>query len=199
MSGQRSPMHRQRTFLSIVLVLILGTIGLGCQSTGSGASEGTGPSGSVYYTRFAIQVNRGTCRSTNYRASGGGVTIPINTEVEFDSRRRHRFNMHLVGGRDFIFEHVPKHTMDTAAKAFDSFFSVQPTDLSSFSAKERNAIEAGEIEVGMRRKAVLASAGPPPAVGTLNLDAPIWKYWTNRFITFTVHFDSNGKVSSKSR
>lgn len=182
----------------MLALLMLGVLGLGCQSS-PGSSAGGGPSGGTYYTRFNVQVDRQFVRSTNYRISGAGVTIPINTKVEFESRRRNRYNMRLADGRSFIFEHVPKHTMDTAEEAFDSFFSPQPTDLSGFSAKEREAIEVGQIEVGMSRAAVLASVGPPPAVGTLSLDGPVWKYWSNRFATFTVQFDDNGKVSSVSR
>jgi hypothetical protein len=140
-------------------------------------------------------VDRGFCRSTNYRGAGGGVTIPVNTKVEFESKRRHRFNMRLAEGRSFVFEHVAKHTMDSAEEAFDSFFSRRPIDLSSFSAKERNAIEAGSIEVGMSRQAALTSIGQPPAVGTLSLEGSSWKYWSNRFLTFNVQFDANRRVS----
>jgi hypothetical protein len=79
--------------------------------------------------------------------------------------------------------------------AFDSFFSPRPIDLSSFSAKERNAIEAGSIEVGMSRQAALTSIGQPPAVGTLSLEGSSWQYWSNRFLTFNVQFDANRRVS----
>lgn len=183
----------------LLFIVMLGSIGLGCQSGGPGPSDGGDPSATTYYTRFAIQIDREFCRSTNYRGTGGGVMIPINTKVEFESKRRRRFNMRVVDGRSFMFEHVAKHTLDTPEAAFASFFSPQPVDLSSFSSKERRAIETGLIEIGMSRSAVLAAVGPPPAVGTPNLDAATWKYWTTRFITFTVHFDSNGRVSGKSR
>lgn len=193
-SGPISALRIQRAFTPVLLLLIISAVGLGCQSS-PGASEGGGPSGDVYYARFAIQVDRGFCRSTNYRSAGGGVTIPINTKVEFESKRRNRFNMRLAEGRSFVFEHVARHTMDSAEEAFDSFFSPRSIDLSSFSAKERAAIEAGSIEIGMSRQAVLTSIGPPPAVGTLSLESSTWKYWSNRFATFGVHFDANGRVS----
>jgi hypothetical protein len=186
----------RRTLFLVALIVTMS--GLGCQSS-PGPSGGGGPSGDLYYARFAIQVDRGFVRSTNYRGSGGGVTIPINTKVEFESKRRNRSTMRLADGRTFVFEHVAKHTMDTSEEAFDSFFSAHPIDLSSFSSKEKKAIEAGMIEVGMSRNAVLASAGPPPAVGTLSREGPIWKYWTNRFSTFLVRFDTNGKVSAIGR
>jgi len=186
-------------FASILFILIAAVLGAACAGN-PGSSKGVGPSGDVYYTRFAVQVDRGFCRSTNYRRSGGGFTLPINTRVVFESKRRNRFSMSVEeGGRDFVFEHVAKHTRNSSQEAFDSFFSPTPTDLASFSTKERKAIETGSIEIGMSRSAVLASAGPPPAVGTLSLDAQIWKYWSNRFVTFTVSFDDKGKVSSVGR
>jgi hypothetical protein len=189
-SGRRLP----RALVPLACVLIVAALGLGCAGS-PGTKEGSGPSGDVYYTRFTMQVDRGFVRSTNYRGRGGGYTLPINTRVEYEGRRRHRYTMRIDGDRTFTFEHVAKHTMDSPQEAFDSFFSPQPIDLSSYSAAERQAIEAGTIEVGMGRYAVLAAAGPPPAVGTLSLDAPIWKYWTNRFVTFTVHFGDDGKVT----
>ena len=182
------------------LLVLLMTMGLGCASGSPGTVPGSGPNHDIYYARFTIQVDRNVCRSTNYRNSSQAVPIPINTPVQFLSKRRHRFKMKLVdGGRTFLFEHIRKHTQDTPEEAFNAFFSPEPVDLSHFSAKERRAIEEGRVEVGMRREAVLAAIGPPPAVGTLDLEGPVWKYWRNRWATFEVRFDDRGRVSEVSR
>lgn len=172
---------------------------LGCQSSGAGLIPGSGPSGNTYYARFAIQVDRNVCRSTNYRNAGSGVTIPINGKVEFISTRRHRFMMTMADGSPFTFEHLAKHTKDSPQEAFDSFFSPVPIDLSAFDAKDRKAIEAGRVEIGMSRAAVLAASGPPPAVGTANLDGSVWKYWHNRWATFTIRFGDDGRVVAINR
>ncbi len=180
-------------------LLFLLAMALGCQSGGAGLTEGSGPSGNVYYARFSIQVDRNVCRSTNYRNTSSAVTIPINGKVEFVSSRRHRFNMLMEDGQPFTFEHIAKHTRDSSTEAFDSFFSPAPIDLSSFSAKERKAIETGSVEEGMSRAAVLAAMGPPPAVGTANLEGSVWKYWHNRWATFTVRFGDDGRVAQVNR
>lgn len=168
---------------------------LGCQTGGAAIPEGSGPDHDTYYTRFAIVIDRNLCRSTNYRITGSGLTIPINTKLQFVSKRRHRYTMRMDDGREFMFEHVKKHTLNTPAEAFDAFFSATPTDLGAFTAKEREAIQKGLAQVGMSKQAVLAAIGPPPAVGTLNRDALVWKYWKNRFATFTIEFDDRGKVT----
>jgi hypothetical protein len=180
-------------------ILVLLAISLGCQSGGAGLTPGSGPSGNVYYAKFTIQVDRNFCRSTNYRNAGSGVTIPINGKVEFVSSRRHRFAMLTADGQSFTFEHLAKHTRDSPAEAFDSFFSAEPIDLSSFSATERTAIEAGRVEIGMSRAAVLAASGPPPAIGTPSLENLVWKYWHNRWATFTIRFDEGGRVVAINR
>ena len=54
-SGPISALRIQRAFTPVLLLLIISAVGLGCQSS-PGASEGGGPSGDVYYARFAIQV-----------------------------------------------------------------------------------------------------------------------------------------------
>ncbi len=173
---------------------------LGCASGGAGLPQGSGPDHDIYYARFTIKVDRNASRSTNYRIPSTAASVPINTPVQFVSKRRHRFSMKLVdGGRTFLFEHVRKHTLDTPEEAFSAFFSPEPIDLSVFSAKERRAIEAGEVEVGMSRDAVLAAIGPPPAIGTLKTDGPVWKYWRNRWSTFEVRFDDRGRVSEVAR
>ncbi len=150
----------------------------------------------TYYTQFPMQIDRDTCRSTNYRGGTTAFLLPINSEVEFVGARRYRFNMRMADGRVFRFEHIKKHTRDTPQASFDSFFGAEPVDLSGFTAEEQAAIEKGKPEVGMSREAVLTACGPPPATGTASLDSRSWKYWSTRFDTFLVHFDEDGKVSS---
>ena len=191
-------MFASRAFWIGPLVLLLAAVG--CGSGGAGLPPGAGADRDLYYTRFTIPLDRDRVRSTNYRIPNAVMTLPIGTPVRFVSKRRYRFKMERVdGGRTFLFEHVRKHTLDSPEEAFSTFFSPEPIDLSGFTPKERRLIEAGEIEVGMRREAVLAAIGPPPAIGTPGLDGPAWKYWSNRWSTFVVRFDDRGRVSGISR
>ena len=183
-----------RGFGGLLATILLACLSFSCRSAAPGSAT-TVPAG-TYYTKFSIRMDGNKSWSTNYR-SEKFFPIPINTEVELLGASRHRFNMKLAGGRNFTFEHVPKHTLDTAQEAFDSFFSSTPVNLSHFSTGEQANIKAGKVELGMSRDAVLAAIGPPPASGTFSLTADTWKYSKTRWMNdLFVCFDGNGGVTS---
>jgi hypothetical protein len=171
-----------------ILLALVGTLALAsCRSAAT--SEG-----SRFYTRFGLRIDGRVCSSTNYRGERSSSLLPINSAVEYVSQRRGSFTLRIVGGPEFTFKHVEKHTLDEAKESFHKFFSTEPTDLSAFPPEEQEAIQKGEATVGMSRAAVLAAMGPPPAVGTLTLDGDVWKYWSSRFVTFHVRFGEDGRV-----
>ena len=65
-------------------------------------------------------------------------------------------------------------------------------------ADEIKAIKAGQVKVGMTRKAVLVSVGYPPEIATANPELDVWKLWRDRFRNYEVKFTS-GKVSSSAQ
>lgn len=67
------------------------------------------------------------------------------------------------------------------------------TKLGRYPAAIRAAIETGKITRGMNREQVIMALGYPATNETSKLDAPVWKYYWNRY-GFSVHW-SGGQVS----
>ena len=63
-----------------------------------------------------------------------------------------------------------------------------------FSSKEINAIEAGKIENGMSKQAVIVAYGYPPENVTPSTEENHWTYWISRFRKEVVEFDERGQV-----
>lgn len=166
--GAGSPHLRLLPRLGGFLALLL----LGaCGSPRAGSSETVALG--TYYAQFGVRIEKETCRSTNYRWGEGATLIPVNDKVELLRTRGDRFYMRLADGREFTFEHVARHTKNTAAEAFAAFFGTLPIDLTVFSGDERGAVESSHIREGMSRRAVLAAIGPPPAMGTPSLESTL--------------------------
>ena len=148
--------------------------------------------GGLYYTQFALQYEKDRHRTTNYRR---GFLLPINTEVKLIDIDSKKIKVQIPSsGKELLIENVEKHTNDNTIQAFDKLFAPVKVNLSRFNAMERKHIKTGTVTLGMRRQAVIAAIGYPPAVGTHSLDQDQWKYWNSRFNTFIVHF-KNGRVS----
>jgi hypothetical protein len=175
-----------RSWFAVLAAILL----VACNSPGDApaaeARDGT------WYTLFTLRYEKDLYRTTNYRR---GVLLPINTVVTIRSMGQNRIEA-VVGdtGRTLTIENVEKHTAMTLEQAFAQVFGRQPVDLGRYGAAERQAIDQGRVEVGMRRDAVLAAIGPPPAVGTASLQSNEWTYWSSRFTTFRVRFDGDRVV-----
>jgi hypothetical protein len=66
--------------------------------------------------------------------------------------------------------------------------------INSFAPPVRDAIRQGKLVKGMTKEQVLMSLGHPPTHGTASLESNEWKYWYNRFATYLVLFDPQGRV-----
>ncbi len=98
----------------------------------------------------------------------------------------------------FSIEFVGKHHPGvTAERWIDRFLTSSdfPALTRGLTAGEIKAIKAGEAKVGMSKRAVLLSVGYPPEVATASTDLDTWKFWRDRFRTYSVKF-TDGKVSS---
>jgi uncharacterized protein len=148
--------------------------------------------GGIYYTQFALQYEKERYRTTNYRR---GFLLPINTEVKLIDIDSRKIKVQIPSiGKELLIENVEKHTNENTIQAFDKLFAPVKVNLSRFNALEQEQIKTGTVVPGMRKRAVIAAIGYPPAVGTQSLDKDQWKYWNSRFNTFIVHFE-NGRVS----
>ena len=174
---------------SLLLVFLLFTV-FGCSSTRG--LEKRLPAGAElgghYYTQYSFQYEQGKnlFLTTNYRR---GVVVPINTEVELVGWGREGFQIRLLPGGPVIeVVNVAEYSGDTVGEAFHKLLGEQPVDLSQFSDQERKFILLGTVAPGMRKKAVLAALGYPPAHKTPSLQAGVWRYWSGRNCLFTLHF-----------
>lgn len=141
----------------------------------------------TYYTQFSLYQELNIFRTTNYRK---GRLIPINTPVGLLSLEPDRAILGIIQtGEPLIIENVAKYTLDPMPIAFSKVAGTTKVDLSQFTDAEREAILAGQVKPGMRKKAVIAAIGYPPQHQTPSLDANDWRYWANRFDTFVVHFN----------
>jgi hypothetical protein len=70
------------------------------------------------------------------------------------------------------------------------------TRFASYSPSVQAAITDARVERGMTREQVIMSLGYPPTHRTPSIDAPLWVYWYNRWVTFNVQFGADGLVST---
>ncbi len=176
---------------SIVLALV--SVLAACASS----SYADRPAGGTYYTQFALHHEKNRFRTTNYRR---GILLPINSQVTLVDMNSKRIKVRVEStGQELLVENMPKHTSEAIDAAFDKIFADAPVDLDQFTADEQDAIARGQAEAGMRRDAVIAALGYPPAVGTPTLESKQWKYWSSRFTTFLVTFDDDWHVVDAGR
>jgi len=150
------------------------------------------------YTAYNVWFESPTkVYSTNYQK---GNILPAGTEVK--DVKRSRGTLEFTDPKlklTFTFEFVGKHHPGlTAEQWMDRYLT--PRDFAALSkgltAAEIKAVRAGQVQVGMSKKAVLLAAGYPPEVATATTQLDVWKYWRNRFANYLVRFE-HGKVASR--
>ncbi len=175
-----------RKLINLLVVVILFTI----------ASCATNPHvGNSYYTQFALQYEKNSHYTTNYRK---GILLPINSEVKIKKMNKKSIVAEVVSlGQEIRIINVPKHTGQNIDEAFDRIFAQTPKGLSGFSDLEKRNIKLGKVEKGMRKEAVIAAIGYPPQIETASLEANEWTYWSARFNKFKVFFQDNKVTNVK--
>jgi len=148
--------------------------------------------GDKLYTQFSLFYEDKVHRTTNYRS---GTFVPVNTEVTFVKASKKEITVTLPDGTSLKIENVEKYSGESIVGIFHRTLGKTPLDLAHFSATEKNSIEAGEVEPGMSKDAVIASLGYPPKHQTPTLKGNQWRYWRSTFGTFVVHFEGD-KVKS---
>ena len=131
--------------------------------------------------------------SVNFQQDG---LIPLCTQVIIErvNRREMRFFVPSLNQR-FSYR-VHKTLNEPFMQHLDRFFGTQcNTPLAQqLSPLDQQGIASGQVIPGMTGQGVLLALGPPPIHATPNLNAPVWRYWRNRWATFDVIF-TNGVVS----
>jgi hypothetical protein len=149
------------------------------------------------FTAYNIWFEQPTrAYSTGYQK---GNILPAGSEVKDVSRSSRKLDfVDVKSNTKFSIEFIAKHHPGvTAEQWMNRFLTTKqfPELTRGLTAAEIKSIKAGEVKLGMSKKAVLVSVGYPPEVGTPSTDLDSWKFWRDRFRTYMVKF-ANGKVSS---
>jgi hypothetical protein len=131
----------------------------------------TAAKGDKLYTQFSLFYEDKVHRTTNYRS---GTFVPINTEVIFVKANKKEIDVTLPDGTGLKIENVEKYSGENINGIFFRTLGKTAVDLSRFTAKEKNSIEAGEVEPGMSKDAVIAALGYPPKHQTPTLKGSQW-------------------------
>jgi len=142
-------------------------------------------------------------RVEEYRASyanwtnpgKGHVIIPVNTPVTIGGFRRGFSLTTQDSKKTILFEYDESKMRMTEDQYIDLITSPQPISISSLSEVDQKGIKDGKAYVGMTRDGIRIALGYPAAHQTASLKENTWVYWTNRFKSFKIEFDENGKVT----
>ncbi len=151
----------------------------------------TATKGETYYTQFTMCYEELRHLTTNYRK---GVLVPVNTAVTFVKSSSSEIHVKLPAGGVLRLENVKEFSGEDIVGIFKRTLGKEKVNLDKFSAKERENILLGNIDVGMSKDAVIKAYGYPPKHQTPSLEGNAWRYWRNRFATSIVQF-KDGAVS----
>lgn len=187
-----------RRVASLVVIVVAATAMAGC-----GGGKRAAPSGlaaeiqenPVYYTQVGMWADEGVRVSgTNFER---GVRIPPGSEVRVHGLGRRGtvvFSVPAVGVQEVQLQNTEYTGLDMEG-LFNRTFGRQAVDLGEFRGEMRDAIRAGDVQVGMTRDEVIVSRGYPPSHQTPRLDHDEWRYWVHRYGTKLVRFGSDGRVA----
>ncbi|MDZ7788850.1 MAG: hypothetical protein U5K73_12165 [Halofilum sp. (in: g-proteobacteria)] len=145
--------------------------------------------GESLYTQRNLWVTDGVHETTNYRVE---YMIPVNTRVRIGDTNERVIKVSVPEtGERFRIINMRQYTDQDIKAIFHRYFADQRRNLDAFSADEREAIEAGEIERGMSKDAVLVARGFPPAHETPSIRMDEWRYWNSGNDTRVVRFDGD--------
>ena len=187
-----------RSIQTAVLACLLLAVGCAKMSGLYGSPEPLPPSaqiGGTYYNQVGMYYEKGRYLTTNYSA---GIFLPVNTPVQLSEYNRKSFVVTVQSTAEPIeVVNVEKYTHWSQAQTFEKLFAPGKVSLSKFSGTERKNIDAGSIDKGMRKDAVIVARGYPPSHETPSLKRDQWKYWKNRWNTIIVTFKNDRVVDIK--
>ncbi|MEW5908458.1 MAG: outer membrane protein assembly factor BamE [Thermodesulfobacteriota bacterium] len=164
------------------------------------AAEGT------VYLKNNIHAQQGSrdikASFANWTSPGAGhIIIPVNTPVVVDSSpstfRRSVFSMTVQDTKRsvILIEYNEKQMGFNVDEYLKRITSPSPVSLDKLSEIDQKGIKEGKAYPGMTKDGVRIALGYPATHMTPSLDDDRWTYWTNRFKTVVVEFDSKGKVT----
>ena len=178
-----------------VVLLFLFSIAVLAEDTKERHSLKQTTKGDILYSKFTFHFLKGKHTSTNYRK---GTLIPINSKFEFVKTSWRSFKVKYVeSGQIIEIENKKEYSGVDLNGYYLKVFSKDKTDLSSFTETERQNIISGSVFSGMSKKGAILALGYPPVHRTPSLNNPIWRYWKNKFGTFTLQFQDDEIIELK--
>ena len=132
----------------------------------------------------------------NWTDTGTGhVIIPVNTPVIVETVRRDLSIVTQDTPKKTIYFEFDESRMNMTNEQYVRLItSPEPTNLDRLSALDRKGIKEGKAYQGMTKEGIRIALGYPAVHGTPSLDNNTWRYWTNRWKSMLVEFDTSGKV-----
>jgi hypothetical protein len=131
--------------------------------------------------------------AANYQQDG---LIPLCSPVRLDTLTSKRLTFTVLKtGKTYTYDYHKAAVEPFPAHLSRYFGTVCNTAaVERLSPVDRKGIQMGKALEGMTRQGVIYAMGYPPPHRTPSLDGDRWIYWRNRFDTFAVVFDQNGRV-----
>ena len=126
-----------------------------------------------------------------------GTTIPAGTAVQVLAMTGSSVTFMAAGKKLTLV-----HSYGKDQESIQQYLSkvLVPDDpkakLATFPRSAQQAIRDGRVEKGMTREQVIMSLGYPPTHRTASTSSNEWTYWYNRWVTYKVQFDDQGRVSN---
>ncbi len=149
--------------------------------------------GQDLYTCCNIYYERDSSVDANYHV---GTLIPYGSPVRVEKATANSLTVN-AGGATVTLHHEYGGAQESAQQYFDKLLAREDPKpkVATYSKAVQAAIHESRVEVGMTRAEVITSIGYPPTHRTPDLAAPEWTYWHNRWLTYKVVFDQDGRVA----
>jgi len=172
----------------ILAALMLAALAAGCNQQNVKPSEEK-PAMLTGYTCCNLHYNKDWINDANYAQlpmipAGSAIKVTgyghYRASVEIDGKP---FRLGLDYGRtaETTEQWVAKLIVDNDSRA----------KLAGFPANVRQAIQNGQIMVGMTKEQVIMSVGHPMTNENPRLEAPLWRYWWSSFGEYQVYWNGN--------
>jgi len=114
--------------------------------------------------------------------------IPINSKVKLLSLSKKKMALALDDGRTVTFINTAKYTKRKLSTIASELLSPAPIPIEQLDTSVKEAVEEGQLMLGMSKDQVIMARGYPPRHKTPTLDQNTWTFWSSRFVQRTLKF-----------